>query len=191
MPTGIAGGSLFTIGRTGRDATKLYALYLSFEHLRESLRLCFLCIGIIKIPDKPKRPADRSGVRICLAWSGLRDLNPRSLGPKPSAIPNFAKPGTVLSIIYIFSKNATQICSEGKDAFAVEGRDAFAVDGKEARCCEGREARCGRPACVRKAGRGAQGRVVGCRADAGRVGQAWAAMERRGCGGCILSADVV
>ena len=26
-------------------------------------------------------------------WSGLRDLNPRSLGPKPSAIPNFAKPG--------------------------------------------------------------------------------------------------
>ena len=95
MPTGIAGGSLFTIGRTGRDATKLYALYLSFEHLRESLRLCFLCIGIIKIPDKPKRPADRSGVRICLAWSGLRDLNPRSLGPKPSAIPNFAKPGDI------------------------------------------------------------------------------------------------
>ena len=26
-------------------------------------------------------------------WSGLRDSNPRSLGPKPSAIPNFAKPG--------------------------------------------------------------------------------------------------
>ena len=95
VPTGIAGGSLFTIGRTGRDATKLYALYLSFEHLRESLRLCFLCIGIIKIPDKPKRPAARSGVRICLAWSGLRDLNPRSLGPKPSAIPNFAKPGRI------------------------------------------------------------------------------------------------
>ena len=48
---------------------------------------------INKKPDKPKRPADRSGVRICLAWSGLRDLNPRSLGPKPSARPNFAKPG--------------------------------------------------------------------------------------------------
>ena len=28
-------------------------------------------------------------------WSGLRDLNPRSLGPKPSAIPNFAKPGWI------------------------------------------------------------------------------------------------
>ena len=26
-------------------------------------------------------------------WSGLRDLNPRSLEPKSSAIPNFAKPG--------------------------------------------------------------------------------------------------
>ena len=26
-------------------------------------------------------------------WSGLRDLNPRSPGPKPGAIPNFAKPG--------------------------------------------------------------------------------------------------
>lgn len=26
-------------------------------------------------------------------WSGLRDSNPRSLGPKPSAIPSFAKPG--------------------------------------------------------------------------------------------------
>ena len=31
-------------------------------------------------------------------WSGLRDLNPRSLGPKPSAIPNFAKYRTVLYI---------------------------------------------------------------------------------------------
>ena len=111
--------------------------------------------------------------------------------PKPSAIPNFAKPGTVLSIIYIFSKNATQICSEGKDAFVVEGRDAFAVDGKDVWCCKGREARCEGQACVRKAGRGEQGRAVGCRADAGRVGQAWAAMKRRGCGGCILSADVV
>lgn len=30
---------------------------------------------------------------LLLLWSGLRDLNPRSLGPKPSAIPNFAKPG--------------------------------------------------------------------------------------------------
>ena len=50
---------------------------------------------INKKPDKPKRPADRSGVRICLAWSGVRDLNPRSLGPKPSAIPNFAKPGWI------------------------------------------------------------------------------------------------
>ena len=27
------------------------------------------------------------------SWSGLRDLNPRSLEPKSSAIPNFAKPG--------------------------------------------------------------------------------------------------
>ena len=26
-------------------------------------------------------------------WSGLRDLNPRSPGPKPGAIPNYAKPG--------------------------------------------------------------------------------------------------
>ena len=26
-------------------------------------------------------------------WSGLRDFNPRSPGPKPGAIPNFAKPG--------------------------------------------------------------------------------------------------
>ena len=113
-------------------------------------------------------------------WSGLRDLNPRSLGPKPSAIPNFAKPGTVLSIIYIFSKNATQICSEGKDAFVVEGRDAFAVDGKDVWCCKGRETRCGRQACVRKAGRGAQGRAVGCRADAGRVdrlGRRWSGAD--------------
>ena len=28
-----------------------------------------------------------------LIWSVLRDLNPRSPGPKPGAIPNFAKPG--------------------------------------------------------------------------------------------------
>ena len=28
-----------------------------------------------------------------IIWSGLRDLNPRSPGPKPGAIPNFAKPG--------------------------------------------------------------------------------------------------
>ena len=27
-----------------------------------------------------------------LKWSGLRDLNPRPLGPKPSALPNCAKP---------------------------------------------------------------------------------------------------
>ena len=32
-------------------------------------------------------------VRIIISWSGLRDLNPRSLEPKSSAIPNFAKPG--------------------------------------------------------------------------------------------------
>ena len=31
-------------------------------------------------------------------WSGLRDSNPRSLGPKPSAIPNFAKPGYEVKI---------------------------------------------------------------------------------------------
>ena len=44
------------------------------------------------------------------SWSGLRDSNPRSLGPKPSAIPNFAKPGAVdsLNIIldcYVKSKS--------------------------------------------------------------------------------------
>ena len=36
--------------------------------------------------------------RILSYWSGLRDLNPRSLGPKPSAIPNFAKPGAAYSL---------------------------------------------------------------------------------------------
>ena len=31
-------------------------------------------------------------------WSGLRDLNPRSPGPKPGAIPNFAKPGYSIGV---------------------------------------------------------------------------------------------
>ena len=38
-------------------------------------------------------------------WSGLRDSNPRSLGPKPSAIPNFAKPSNLCS--------CGQICGQG------------------------------------------------------------------------------
>ena len=43
---------------------------------------------------KIKKQVDVTEIRyIHPNWSGLRDLNPRSLGPKPSAIPNFAKPG--------------------------------------------------------------------------------------------------
>ncbi len=77
--------------RTGPQTGTLRCCSMKLVH---SMRGRLQCESI-KIPDKPKRPADRSGVRICLAWSGLRDLNPRSLGPKPSAIPNFAKPGWI------------------------------------------------------------------------------------------------
>ena len=42
-------------------------------------------------------------------WSGLRDSNPRSLGPKPSAIPNFAKPGYEIRMMC----RCGQICGQG------------------------------------------------------------------------------
>ena len=41
-------------------------------------------------------------------WSGLRDSNPRSLGPKPSAIPNFAKPRSVTGRYYTPSSRKMQ-----------------------------------------------------------------------------------
>ena len=41
---------------------------------------------------------------IVLIWSGLRDLNPRSPGPKPGAIPNFAKPGYSVEDIAVVVK---------------------------------------------------------------------------------------
>ena len=45
-------------------------------------------------------------------WSGLRDLNPRSLGPKPSAIPNFAKPGNIRLFCGVFFR-CGQTCGRG------------------------------------------------------------------------------
>lgn len=44
---------------------------------------------MIQRNDKPASFPDENW----RVWSGLRDLNPRSPGPKPGAIPNFAKPG--------------------------------------------------------------------------------------------------
>ena len=54
---------------------------------------CKNCAAINK--EKPFKNVKTAGFRDenRRFWSGLRDLNPRSLGPKPSAIPNFAKPG--------------------------------------------------------------------------------------------------
>ena len=51
------------------------------------------CAAINK--EKPFKNVKTAGFRDenWRFWSGLRDLNPRSPGPKPGAIPNFAKPG--------------------------------------------------------------------------------------------------
>ena len=51
------------------------------------------CTAINK--EKPFKNVKTAGFRDenWRFWSGLRDLNPRSPGPKPGAIPNFAKPG--------------------------------------------------------------------------------------------------
>ena len=41
-------------------------------------------------------------------WSGWRDLNPRPLGPKPSALPNCATPGSCV----LLAQTAVSICQE-------------------------------------------------------------------------------
>ena len=50
--------------------------------------------GLRCIAAKKKISVHNHCINDCVRrWSGLRDLNPRSPGPKPGAIPNFAKPG--------------------------------------------------------------------------------------------------
>ena len=52
-------------------------------------------------------------------WSGLRDLNPRSLGPKPSAIPNFAKPGySIFTVVvkHVVKEPCSREFARGKGA---------------------------------------------------------------------------
>ena len=55
---------------------------------------------MIQRNDKPASFPDENW----RVWSGLRDLNPRSPGPKPGAIPNFAKPGYSVEDIAVVVK---------------------------------------------------------------------------------------
>ena len=55
---------------------------------------------VISILPKKETSSDTHRIKTGFwLWSGLRDSNPRSLGPKPSAIPNFAKPGSPFIIL--------------------------------------------------------------------------------------------
>ena len=75
-------------------------IYNIIWHLELGFNCC-LCFSLIlrfilsKRMSKPPVFADENW----RFWSGLRDLNPRSPGPKPGAIPNFAKPGYSIGII--------------------------------------------------------------------------------------------
>ena len=56
---------------------------------RESKKTTFKAKFQLKIKKNPSKSNDFDGF-----WSEWRDLNPRPLGPEPSAIPSFATPGS-------------------------------------------------------------------------------------------------
>ena len=92
--------SLFFHDYTGKSIGKLERGPSPGFDIRSSAREC--CLYGCKWREKGENITKRTNPLILdcinelvLIWSGLRDSNPRSLGPKPSAIPNFAKPGSL------------------------------------------------------------------------------------------------